>query len=97
MRVNVLLAPNYGQDVVFCDIHADSTQAGSRVFLERLETLAIQHLSARPHWGKVSFAERDVVRELYPAANIAAFLAAKRRFDPSGAFSNAYTRRVLGV
>jgi FAD/FMN-containing dehydrogenase len=77
--------------------HADQTQSGSQAFLERLEALAIRDMSARPHWGKVFFAERDVVRALYPAANIAAFLEAKRRFDPAGVFSNAYTRRVLGV
>ena len=34
---------------------------------------------------------------LYPKENIAAFLECKRRFDPAGVFSNAYTRRVLGV
>ena len=42
-------------------------------------------------------AERDVVRGLYPKENVAAFLECKRRFDPAGVFSNAYTRRVLGV
>jgi L-gulono-1,4-lactone dehydrogenase len=94
---NVLLAPNYDRDVVFCDVHADPAQPTSRAFLERLEAEAIRDLSARPHWGKLFFAERDVVRSLYPAANIAAFLETKRRFDPTGVFSNAYTRRVLGV
>jgi L-gulonolactone oxidase len=94
---NVLLAPNYDRDVVYCDVHADQTQSGSQAFLERLEALAIRDMSARPHWGKVFLAERDVVRALYPAENIIAFLEAKRRFDPVGVFSNAYTRRVLGV
>ena len=94
---NVLLAPNYDRDVVFCDVHADPAQPSSRAFLERLEARAIRDLSARPHWGKVFFAERDVVRDLYPKENVAAFLECKRRFDPAGVFSNAYTRRVLGV
>jgi hypothetical protein len=94
---NVLLAPNYDRDVVFCDIHADPAQPSSRAFLEALEARAIRDLSARPHWGKVFSAESDVVRSLYPAANIATFVECKRRFDPGGVFSNAYTRRVLGV
>jgi FAD/FMN-containing dehydrogenase/NAD(P)-dependent dehydrogenase (short-subunit alcohol dehydrogenase family) len=94
---NVLLAPNYDRDVVYCDVHADPAQPCSTPFLRRLEAAAIRDLGARPHWGKVSFAERDVVRALYPSANIAAFLDAKRRLDPAGAFSNGYTRRVLGV
>ena len=94
---NVLLAPNYDRDVVFCDVHADPAQPSSRAFLETLEARAIRDLSARPHWGKVFFAEKGTVRGLYPKENIAAFLDCKRRFDPAGVFSNAYTRRVLGV
>jgi FAD/FMN-containing dehydrogenase len=94
---NVLLAPNYDRDVVFCDVHADPRQPASLAFLEKLEARAIRELSARPHWGKVFFAETDVVRGLYPRENVAAFLESKSRFDPAGVFSNAYTRRVLGV
>jgi FAD/FMN-containing dehydrogenase/NAD(P)-dependent dehydrogenase (short-subunit alcohol dehydrogenase family) len=94
---NVLLAPNYDRDVVFCDVHADPAQADSRAFLERLEAAAVRDLFARPHWGKVFSSGEETVRALYPAANVAAFLAAKRRFDPEAIFSNAYTRRVLGV
>ncbi len=94
---NVLLAPNYDRDVVFCDIHADKAEPWSHEFLRRLEAAAMSGMSARPHWGKVFFAERENLDALYPAANIAAFVAAKRRFDPEGVFSNAYTRRVLGL
>ncbi len=94
---DVLLAPNFDRDVVFCDVHADPAQPGSHEFLEKLEERAIRELSARPHWGKVFASGRDVVRGLYPAANIQAFLDCKRRLDPNGVFSNAYTRRVLGV
>jgi L-gulono-1,4-lactone dehydrogenase len=94
---SVLLAPNHDRDVVFCDVHADPAQPSSRPFLRRLEAEAIRDLGARPHWGKVFFSQGDVLRGLYPAANVAAFLDAKRRFDPEGVFSNGYTRRVLGV
>jgi FAD/FMN-containing dehydrogenase len=94
---NVLLAPNYDRDVVFCDVHADPAEPSSRAFLERLEAAAIRDLSARPHWVKVFSAEQGTVRGLYPKENVAAFLECKRRFDPEGVFSNAYTRRVLGV
>ena len=94
---NVLLAPNYDRDVVFCDVHADPRQRASHAFLEKLEARAVRELSARPHWGKVFFSESEVVRGLYPRENVAAFLECKRRFDPAGVFSNAYTRRVFGV
>jgi L-gulonolactone oxidase len=93
---NVLLAPNYDRDVVFCDIHAHPAEPSSLPFLRRLEA-ASGAMSARPHWGKVFFAERPALDALYPAANLAAFAAAKRRFDPEGVFSNDYTRRVLGM
>ena len=92
---NVLLAPNYDRDVVFCDVHADPAEPSSQPFLRRLEAAAIGDLSARPHWGKAFFAERDVLHALYPAANIAAFIDAKQRFDPDGVFSNDFTRHVL--
>ena len=93
---NVLLAPNYARDVVFCDIHADPAEPWAHEFLRRMEAAAMKEMSARPHWGKLFFAERENLHALYPGANIDAFAAARRRFDPEGVFSNAYTRRVLG-
>jgi FAD/FMN-containing dehydrogenase len=93
----VALAPNHGRDVVYCDVHADPTKPSSHDFLRRLERAARVDLSARPHWGKVFFAERDDLAALYPGESLAEFAAAKRRFDPDSAFSNAYTRRVLGL
>jgi len=94
---SVLLGPNFGRDVVFVDIHVDRRDGRSDAFLRAVEAESVGSLSARPHWGKVFFSERDVIRSLYPAANIDGFLAAKQRFDPRGVFSNAYSRRVLGV
>ena len=96
-RRNVLLAPNYGRDVVFCDVHADASEPWSVPFLRRLEAAAGRELSARPHWAKVFFAGHERLRSLYPAASFEEFVAAKRRFDPEGVFCNTYTRRVLGL
>jgi FAD/FMN-containing dehydrogenase len=94
---SVLLGPNFGRDVVFVDIHVDPRDRRSDGFLRAVEAESVRALSARPHWGKVFFSERDAIRSVYPASNIAEFLAAKQRFDPSGVFSNAYSMRVLGV
>jgi L-gulonolactone oxidase len=93
----VLLAPSHGRDAVFCDVHADPALPWAREFLRRLEAVAIRELEARPHWGKAFFAESETLRALYPAENLAAFEAAKRRLDPAGIFSNDYTRRALGL
>ena len=94
---SVLLGPNFGRDVVFVDIHVDPRARTSTGFLRAVEAESLRALSARPHWGKVFFAERDAIRNVYPAANIDDFLAAKQRFDPGGVFSNDYSRRILGV
>ena len=94
---SVLLGPNFDRDVVFVDIHADPRARSSDPFLRAVEGESIRALSARPHWGKQFFAERDAIRSAYPTSNIEDFLAAKNRFDPGGVFSNDYSRRVLGV
>ncbi len=94
---NVLLAPNYGRDVVFVDVHADPSDPRSLPFLRSLEAVATATMDARPHWGKISFLEDPCIRSLYPAENIEAFVAMKRKLDPGGVFSNDFTRRVLGV
>jgi len=94
---NVLLGPNFGRDVVFVDIHVDPRARSSDRFLRAVEAESLGALSARPHWGKVFFAGHDTLRTLYPPTNFAEFADAKRRFDPESVFSNAYTRRVLGV
>lgn len=94
---NVALAPNLGRDVVFCDIHADPTVPASLPFLRRLEAASRTELSARPHWGKVFFAEQPELAALYPAASFEEFTAVKRRLDPDALFSSAFTRRTLGL
>jgi FAD/FMN-containing dehydrogenase/NAD(P)-dependent dehydrogenase (short-subunit alcohol dehydrogenase family) len=94
---NVVLAPNYDRDVVFCDVHADPREPSAVPFLQRLERAAMVEMGARPHWGKVFYAGHDTLRDLYPTESFAEFAEAKRRFDPQGAFSSAYTRRVVGL
>ena len=94
---NVALAPNHDRDVVFVDIHADPADPRSVPFLRGIEEHATTCVEARPHWGKMFFTAGEDLRALYPGQNVAEFLAAKRRFDPAGVFSNDYTRRVLGV
>lgn len=94
---SVLLAPNYGRDVVFFDLHADPADARSMPFLRELEEIATSRMGARPHWGKIFHIGGERLRSLYPRENVEAFLAIKGRYDPAGVFSNDYTRRVLGV
>jgi hypothetical protein len=94
---NVGLAPNLGRDVVFCDIHADPAVPASLPFLRRLEAAAGAELSARPHWGKVFFAEHAQLAALSPRSSFEELADVKRRLDPDGCFSSAFTRRTLGL
>lgn len=48
----------------------------------------------RPHWGKRHTRDAADLRGLYP--RFADFLAVRDRLDPTGAFANEYTERVLG-
>jgi alditol oxidase len=49
----------------------------------------------RPHWGKVFTAAPEDLVSRYE--RLPDFLDLMRRFDPSGKFRNAYTKRYLGV
>lgn len=48
----------------------------------------------RPHWGKMHWLTHEQLRDLYPRFND--FLAVRDEVDPTGVFSNRYTRRVFG-
>jgi L-gulonolactone oxidase len=48
----------------------------------------------RPHWGKRHYQTADTLAERYPEWD--RFQAVRARFDPSGTFTNDYSRRVLG-
>ena len=61
--------------------------------LRRVETLA-RGLGGRPHWGKRHFRAAADLAPAYP--KWADFQAARKRMDPDGVFTNAYTDRVLG-
>jgi L-gulonolactone oxidase len=86
------LSPAYGRDS--CQL---GTYIGAmpqwRPYFEGVEAIAMD-MSARPHWVKSFFAERDALRELYPRFDD--FLAARDRLDPERVFENDFTRRILG-
>jgi len=53
-------------------------------------------LRGRPHWGKVTYAP-DQIRDAYPVATVAKFLAVRHKMDPDQVFLNDYLREVLRV
>ena len=58
-----------------------------RALLPEIEA-ALAPFGARPHWGKISCAGAGVIAACYP--RLPAFLALRRRLDPSAKFGNAY-------
>ena len=86
------LSPSHEQDTCYVAVHQDR-QLGWEPYMRRVESLA-RELGGRPHWGKRHFREAaDLVRRVPEWAD---FQAARKRLDPDGVFTNAYTDRVLG-
>lgn len=60
--------------------------------VERIEDV-LAPFDPRPHWGKVSAASPERLREAYP--HLARFAALARELDPAGRFRNPFLERVL--
>jgi xylitol oxidase len=84
----------YGRDSMALHFTWVDDMAVVRPAIEAVEA-AIADLDARPHWGKVFFMERDVVRSRFP--RIADFEALVRSVDPQGMFANAFLRQYLDL
>ena len=69
------------------------TSSAWEPYMRRVESLA-RELGGRPHWGKRHFRTAADLAPAYP--KWADFQAARKRLDPNGVFTNAYTDRVLG-
>lgn len=86
------LSPSYERDTCYIAVHQDRKMEWEPYF--RAVEDVLRELGARPHWGKRHFRTAEELRELYPRWDD--FQAARRRLDPGGVFTNAYTDRVLG-
>jgi L-gulono-1,4-lactone dehydrogenase len=64
-----------------------------RTYFEAVEAIMAE-LDGRPHWGKRHFQTAATLRGRYPEWE--RFHAVRARLDPTGAFTNAWTDRVLG-
>lgn len=55
---------------------------------------ALQPFSARPHWGKLHFLDRERVERLYP--DFARFQKVRQEMDPDGLFLNPHLADLFG-
>jgi alditol oxidase len=86
------MSPSYGRPTV--SIHFTWT-ADARAVLPvvALVEKQLEPFAARPHWAKVFTTPPHTVRSLYP--RLPDFQRLVDHWDPSGKFSNAYSRRYL--
>jgi xylitol oxidase len=87
------LSPAYGRGTVAAHFTWVEDSAAVLPVVRRLEE-ALAPFAARPHWGKVFTTPADRLRALYP--RLGDFRALAGTLDPSGKFTNAFVRGVLG-
>lgn len=81
--------------------HRDSTSISvsgeiGRDYLPFLKAVdeALRPFSARPHWGKLHFLDRDRVQEIYP--DFQRFQSIRKEMDPSNLYLNAHLEELFG-
>jgi xylitol oxidase len=88
------LSPAYGRPTVGLHFTWVDDPELVRRAVTALES-ALAGLEARPHWGKVFYADRERVRAMYP--RIDDFEALVRRHVPDGRFVNDFVSRYLDL
>ena len=86
------LAPSSGRQSVGLHFTFRRDAEAVAAAVERIEEV-LAPSDPRPHWGKVSAASVDRLREAYPRLDDFAALA--RDLDPTGRFRNAFLARLL--
>lgn len=89
---DALLSPAHERESTFVAVHVFRSMAYEPAFRE--VEAALSALGGRPHWGKRSFLTAAELAPRYPRWD--AFQAFRRELDPSGRFTNAWLRNVLG-
>ncbi len=89
---DALLSPAHECETAYVAVHAFKGMEWEPYF-RAVEAIADEH-GGRPHWGKRHFQTAATLAPRYPGWE--RFAAVRRRLDPDGVFSNAYTDRVLG-
>jgi len=89
---DIPLSMCHGRETVSIAVHVRQGEPFEPYFVP-VETI-MRDYGGRPHWGKLHFQTAETLAPLYPAWD--AFQQTRRRLDPLGVFSNAYTDRVLG-
>ena len=87
-----MLSPTHERDACYIAVHQYKGMPWEPYF--RAVEEIMDSYGGRPHWGKRHFQTAETLAERYPRWED--FKAVRARLDPSGAFANEYTDRVLG-
>jgi xylitol oxidase len=87
------MSPQYERDSVALHFTWRRDQQAVERVLESVEA-ALEPFAARPHWGKLFLADVATIDGLYE--RLGDFVALLERFDPRGAFRNAWLERHVG-
>ena len=90
---DALLSPSHERETTYIAVHQDR-KLDWEPYLREVEA-TLSAIDGRPHWGKRHFLRADTLSQRYPRWDD--FQTARKRFDPCGAFQNAYTARTLGA
>ncbi len=91
---DVLLAPEYGEDVCFVDTPVLQRIYGGNTIIGKVQKFILAK-DAKLHWGKLND-QMDVayVKSHYPRYE--EFMLIMKKYNPSKIFSNVFTKQVLG-
>jgi L-gulonolactone oxidase len=89
---DAFLSPATGRDTCYIAVHMYAGMPWEPLF--RAVEEIFEDYGGRPHWGKRHFQTAETLRHRYPEWD--RFATVRKRLDPDGLFSNAYTDRVLG-
>ena len=86
------MSPFYEQDSVAFHFTWEQDRQGVEAVLPLIQH-SLQHLGARPHWGKVFTIDPDRIKSLYP--NLGRFKEVLQQYDPAGKFRNDFMEKYL--
>ena len=87
-----MLSPSHERDTCYIAVHQDRKLDWPVLFREVESVLSAY--DGRPHWGKRHEQTAATLEPRYPRWRD--FQKLRKRLDPTGAFANEYTDRVLG-
>ena len=86
------VSPAADHDVCYFSVTTDPNIDYEPFFKKYYKLLV--HYGGRPHWGKINYLNKADVHALY-GDNLQKFITVRKKLDPHGMFSNAFTKRIL--